>query len=70
MFIQRIRNIILIYQYRDIEVGAYLSKESLPGAPSIQEAFPQQSHELLPLQTPPAHLRRTFAIGAVLPICL
>lgn len=54
----------------EVQTRAYLSEESLPGAPRVQESFPHQSHELLPSQTPPGHLIRAFTIRALQPVRL
>lgn len=44
-------------QSLDIKItAAHLSKEAFPGAPSVEESFPEESNELLSLQTPPFDL--------------
>lgn len=34
------------------KTAAYLSKEAFPGAPSVEEPFPEECDKLLPLQAP------------------
>lgn len=50
--------------------GPDLCEESLPGAAGVQEALPQQSHELLPLQAPALHLVGALPIRAAEPVRL
>lgn len=63
--------LIVYLQYVFIKISSvYLSKEAFPGAPSVEESFPEQCNELLSLQTPAFDLVWTFAICSTEPVGL